>query len=331
MMNKNGMPPMGGMPSKGGMPPMDGMPPMEGSLRFEPGAGGPPPGFVPPMADISWVERKYLDVEYATESPAQKIDIYLPEEGDGPFPLLIHIHGGGFGLGDKRDDHMDVYLKGILKGFAVASVEYRLSGEALFPAAVLDVREAVRFVRANAADYQIDPTRIGVIGGSAGGNLAAMLAMNIPNGEFPGEEGKEICGDCSVKAAVDQFGPTDFAVMDTMARENGVSFVDHDMPFSAESSYLGGPLPELDNAYIQQANPMTYINDGMCPMLIQHGCLDKLVPYKQSVIFVEAIKEKLGEGRVEFDTLETADHEDMQFRADENMDRVWAWLDENIK
>lgn len=330
MMNKKGMPPMG-MPPKPGMPPMGDMPPMEGSLKFGDAAGGPPVGFVPPMADISWVERKYLDVEYAKESPAQKIDIYLPEEGEGPFPLLIHIHGGGFGMGDKRDDHMDVYLKGILKGFAVASAEYRLSGEAKFPAAVLDVREAVRFVRAHAAEYHIDPERIGVIGGSAGGNLTAMLAMNIPNGAFPGEEGKEISGDCSVKAAVDQFGPTDFAVMDDMARENGVSFVDHDMPFSAESSYLGGPLPELDNALIQQANPMTYINEKMCLLLIQHGCLDKLVPYKQSVIFVEAIQEKLGADRVEFDTLETADHEDMQFRADENMDRVWAWLDAHLK
>lgn len=325
MMDKKGMPPMGGMPPKGDMPPM------EGSLKFGDKAGGPPVGFVPPMADISWVERKYLDVEYAKESPAQKIDIYLPAEGDGPFPLLIHIHGGGFGLGDKRDDHMDVYLKGILKGFAVASVEYRLSGEALFPAAVLDVREAVRFIRANASDYHIDPERIGAIGGSAGGNLTAMLAMNIPNGEFSGEEGKELSGDCTVKAAVDQFGPTDFAVMDDMARENGVSFVDHDMPFSAESSYLGAPLPELDNAVIQKANPMTYINENMCPLLIQHGCLDKLVPYKQSVIFAEAIEKKLGEGRVEFDTLETADHEDMQFRADENMDRVWAWLDAHLK
>ena len=79
--------------------------------------------FEPPMADISWVKRKFLDIPYG-ESKAQAIDIYLPDEGEGPFPLVLHIHGGGFAFGDKRDDHMNAYLTGIKEGFAVASVAY---------------------------------------------------------------------------------------------------------------------------------------------------------------------------------------------------------------
>lgn len=98
------------------------------------------------------------------------------------------MHGGGFAFGDKRDDHMNAYLKALGWGWAAVSVEYRLSGEAIFPAAVLDCREAVRFLRKNAARYKLDPDRFAAIGGSAGGNLAAMLGMNIPNGAFHGEE-----------------------------------------------------------------------------------------------------------------------------------------------
>lgn len=311
---------------------------LEGSLRFGgpalkgiggkggPGAGGPPIDFKPPMADVSWVKRKYLDIPYGTESPNQIMDIYLPQEGEGPFPLLLHIHGGGFGLGDKRDDHMDTYLKFLEKGIAVGSIEYRLSGEAIFPAAVLDCRQAVRYIRKHAVDYQIDPEHIGTIGGSAGGNLSALLGMNIPNGAFPGEEDKELEGSCAVSVAVDQFGPTDFAAMDDMARENGVSFADHDEPGSAESSYMGGPLPELDKEYLAKANPVTYINEGMAPMLIQHGCVDRLVPYQQSVILADAIREKVGEERVKFTTLPTADHEDKQYSSEENLAIVWAFI-----
>ncbi len=311
---------------------------LKGSLQFGgpgpkspagkggPGAGGPPAGFQAPMADISWVKRKYLDVPYAAESKNQILDIFLPEEGEGPFPALFHIHGGGFGLGDKRDDHMDTYLKLLEKGIAIGSIEYRLSGEAKFPAAVLDCRMAIRFIKEHGAKYKLDTERIGVIGGSAGGNLSAILGMNIPNGEFMGEEGKEFARDCYVKVAVDQFGPTDFAVMDEMARENGVSFVDHDQPSSAESSYMGGPLQELDPEYLAKANPITYISDRMAPMLVQHGCVDRLVPYKQSVILVDAIRKKAGEGRVEFTTLPTADHEDKQYGTDENLELVWNFV-----
>lgn len=297
----------------------------DGSLQF--GApGDPPTGFVPKMADISHIKRKVLDVAYDTASPAQKLDLYFPETGDGPFPLVLHIHGGGFGMGDKRDDHMDTYLKLLDYGLAVGSIEYRLSGEALFPAAVLDCRQAVRFVRRHAADYAIDPERIGVLGGSAGGNLSAMLGMNVPNGAFPGEEGKMFDGSCAVRFAIDQFGPIDFRHMDDQARANGVSFADHDEASSAESSYMGGALPTLSDEWLAKANPTTYINEGMAPLLVQHGCLDRLVPFAQSVEFVHAICQKLGYGRVDFVPLPTADHEDKQYGEEWNLRYLAQWI-----
>ncbi len=305
---------------------------LDGSLRFDaPGGADGPPAFEIKLADISWVKRKFLDIPYASQSPAQRLDLYLPDEGDGPFSVVVHIHGGGFGMGDKRDDHMDTYLQGLKHGYAIASVEYRLSGEAIFPAAVLDCREAFRFLRRNAAQYSIDPSRICALGGSAGGNLAAMIGMNIPNGQFPGEEGQTFDGSCAVKACVDQFGPIDFRHMDEQARANGVSFADHDAPGSAESSYMGGALPELSDEWLAKADPTTYINKGMAPMLVEHGCMDKLVPFAQSVNFVNAIYQKLGQGRVEFVPLPNADHEDKEYSSDWNMSVLWSWLDKNLK
>lgn len=305
---------------------------LDGSLQFNApkGPGGPPADFQIKLADISWVKRKFLDVPYASRSKAQCLDLYLPDEGEGPFPLVVHIHGGGFGMGDKRDDHMDTYLQGLKRGYAIASVEYRLSGEAIFPAAVLDCREAFRFLKRNAAKYSIDPNRICALGGSAGGNLAALMGMNIPNGAFYGEEGLEFDGSCEVQAAVDQFGPIDFRVMDDQARANGVSFADHDAPVSAESSYMGGPLPALSDEWLAKANPTSYISSRMAPMLVEHGCVDKLVPFMQSVNFVNAIYQKLGRGKVEFVPLPNADHEDREYSSEWNMNVLWGWLDQTL-
>lgn len=283
--------------------------------------------FEPSMADISWISRKYLDVVYAEESPSQRMDIYLPEDGDGPFPVMFHIHGGGFAVGDKRDDHMNTYLWFLRKGIAVGSIEYRLSREAVFPAAVLDCRAAIRFIRKHAGEYQLNPSRIGVIGGSAGGNLSAILGMNIPNGAFPGEEGRVLTGSCHVKVAIDQFGPVAFQVMDEQAQENGISFLaDHSKAASPESKYMGGALSGLDEAYVAKANPITYINPAMAPMLVQHGRMDRMVPYQQSELLVNAIREKAPGAVVEFTTLPTADHDDPQYGSDENMELLWQFI-----
>jgi len=291
----------------------------------------PPRGWRPPLADISWVKRKFLDVPYDNHSKAQCLDIFLPENGEGPFPALVHIHGGGFAVGDKRDDHMNAYLKGLYEGFVVCSVEYRLSGEEHFPAAVLDVRQAIRFLRMNAASYCIDPGKITAIGGSAGGNLAAMLAMNIPNGDFYLESGAPAFSvQPYIQAAVDQFGPMDFKKMDQQARENGVSFVNHDNPSSAESEYLGVPIPQAGSDLCDKANPATFVSQAMCPLLIQHGRQDRLVPFQQSEALYQQIVERVGRGKAVFIPFDTADHEDRQFFSDLNLALIWRFLKENL-
>ncbi|MGM9564210.1 MAG: alpha/beta hydrolase fold domain-containing protein [Faecousia sp.] len=320
-------------PSFGGRPLMD-RPPFGGKPPVDDpgfGPGGPPPEWKPPMADVSWVKRKFLDVPYGTESPRQCFDLYLPEEGDGPFPLFVHIHGGGFAFGDKRDDHMDAYLEGIRRGYAVASVEYRVSGEAAFPAAVLDCREAVRHIKAHAAEYCVDPGRIAVLGGSAGGNLAAMLGMNVPNGGFPGEEGRTFSCEPTVQVCVDQFGPVRFETMEAQARANGVSETHPDPAMMPESKYLGVPVDKAPAELLTRAYPGTYASRAMAPLLVQHGTADHLVPWAQSEEFVRDLCARGFADKVEYAPLEGADHEDKRFTAKENMELVFAFIGKHIR
>ena len=301
--------------------------------REEPGgASAPQAEHMPQMTRVDAISRKTLDIPYATESPNQRLDIYLPEAGDGPFPALVYTHGGGFAFGDKRDDHLQPLLRALERGIAVVAVEYRLSGEALFPAAVLDVRQAVRFVKAHAAQYSIDPARLMAIGGSAGGNLAALLGMNVPNGAFPGECAAVCDGvQPDVLAAVDQFGPTDFKAMDAQARANGVSIADHDLPDSPESRYLGIGVAKASAALCAQANPLTDAGERMARLLVQHGTADRLVPYQQSEGFVEGLQRKGLGDRVELTTLAGADHDDARFYTEENQAIVFDFIDRVLR
>ena len=316
------MPPIGGpgMPPIGGKPPM-GMPPMGGSggPKFD----GPPPEM--PDADISGYPNNRLDLRYGDEHPRQVFDIFYPD-GEGPFPVLLHMHGGGFAMGDKRDFHIQELLDCTKHGYAFASCNYRRSGNAPFPAAVLDCRLFVDYLHSHAAELNIDADKICAFGGSAGGNLSALFAMNIE--KFYGEE-REV--NASVACAIDWFGPTDFSMMDEQARANGISLADHDMPHSPESQYIGAPLPVADREVLAAANPISYINDSMCPLLLQHGTMDVLVPKGQSDIFYEAIIEKLGEGRVTYLPLDGAGHDGPEFKSPENMAIVYAFMDKHLK
>ena len=105
------------------------------------------------------IERKYLDVPYCGESPFQILDLYYPNEGKKPYPVIVHLHGGAFANGNQRETHLEPILRGLERGYVVASVQYRRSGEALFPAQVWDAKAAIRFLRANAERYELDPAR----------------------------------------------------------------------------------------------------------------------------------------------------------------------------
>lgn len=291
----------------------------------------PPPGWKPPLADVSWVKRKFLDVPYGRESKNQCFDIYLPDEGDGPFPLLVNIHGGAFELGDKREEHMDTYLKALAKGYAVASLEYRFSFEAKFPAAPCDCREAIRYIKSHAEGYCVDVNRIAVIGGSAGGNLATMVGMNVPNGAFPGEENRnDFSCEPTVHVVINQFGPVKFETMQVQAKANGISKVFPDMEMAPETRYLGISPMKAPKELLDASYPATYASERMASMLVQHGTMDRLVPCEQSEELVKDIQSAGFGHKVAYIPLEGADHDDKRFFADDNMNIVFDFIAKHL-
>lgn len=301
-------------------------------MKRGPGMKGPPSGplpFPPPMINTQHITRKWLDLPYANLSPAQKIDIYLPEEGEGPFPVVFHIHGGAFAIGDKREIQITPFLEGLKRGYAVVSVNYRLSGEAIFPAGLQDLKAAIRWLRANQTQYHLDGNRIAACGGSAGGNYAAMLCLTADVSEFDDMSLGNSEYPCNVQAAVDWFGPTDFLKMDPQFAESGLGSCDHNQEDSPESRYLGAKITEIPEK-VQLANPITYVHENMPPILIQHGRMDHLVPVQQSIIFVEMLKKYVSPDRIEFEIIENADHGDPLFETDKNIERVFSFLDKHL-
>ena len=279
------------------------------------------------MADIASIENKVLDLPYAPLSKSQTLDLYLPSHREGNCPVLIHIHGGAFKKGDKRDHQLTPYLEGLKRGYAIVSINYRLSQEAVFPAAVHDCKAAVRYVKAKADQYGLDVDRIALVGGSAGGNLSAMVALTPDRKELEDLDLGYPEFDSRVKACVDWFGPTDFILMDDQLAQNGLGPQNHGDADSPESLYMGERITKLDPGVVARANPMTYIHPDSPYFLIQHGDVDHLVPVQQSIMFAEKLKEVIGEERVEFTILKGADHGDPQFASAENMQRVFTFLD----
>jgi acetyl esterase/lipase len=223
----------------------------------------------------------HRDLAYVPNGhPRQVLDLYLPRAAR-PLPLIVWIHGGAFRMGDKADR---IPVEMLNQGYAIASLNYRLSQHALFPAQIEDCKAAVRWLRAHAASYGLDPARFASWGESAGGHLAAMLGT--AGHERSLEVGEHLDRSSRVQAVVDFFGPTDFLQMDAHRPPEGMI---HDEPDSPESQLVGGPIQEHP-AEVARANPVTYVRSDAPPFLIIHGDRDPLVPYHQSTLLVTALE-----------------------------------------
>lgn len=284
---------------------------------------------LPPMSDTvdtSGLQRFWLDIPYASVSKTQTLALFLPNTGDGPFPLVINIHGGGFVFGDKFMGLDDILKPGLNKGFAVASINYRLSGEAKFPAAIEDTKAAIRFLRANAAKYLLNPSRFATWGQSAGGNLSALAAVTGRMTVFENPLLGNPNVSSALSAAVDFCGPIDFLVMDDQFTINGI-----DSPDSFESQYLGAPIQTVP-WLAKESNPQTYITiDGCPPFLIEHGTKDANIPYQQSVILSEYLLTALPPTEINLRLLDGATHCSDQFMTTENIEFTYQFLEQYLK
>jgi acetyl esterase/lipase len=213
---------------------------------------------------------------------ALKLDIVRPKVApEMPMPVVIWIHGGGWRGGNSKGG-IPRLMPFAERGYFCASLEYRLSGEAVFPAQIEDVKCAIRFLRSKAKEYHLDPDRIGVWGGSAGGHLAALLGTAGDVAELEGKGGHQNFSS-RVAAVCNWFGPADMVRMLETSNANGLDAV---------SKLIGGSLAEKKETAVK-ASPLTYVTRDDPPFLIMHGGKDTTVPVQQSELLHAAL-EKAG-------------------------------------
>lgn len=220
--------------------------------------------------------QAHRDLEYIPGGHARnKLDLYLPAKADRPLPVIVWIHGGGWTVGSKENCPAVQFVG---KGYAVASINYRFSQHALFPAQIEDCKAAIRWLRANAKKYSLDAAHIGVWGSSAGGHLVALLGASGDVKELEGQGGN-LDQSSRVQCVVDFFGPTDFTKV----------AIWHDKPDTHIAHLFGGPVREKKEL-AAKANPITYVSKTAAPFLIMHGEEDNLVPMNQSELLDAALR-----------------------------------------
>ncbi len=232
-----------------------------------------------------------------------RLDLARPKQGHGPFPAMVYVHGGGWSAGSRTDYH-SLMLPLARRGIVGISVDYRLTPKHRFPAPLEDVKAAVRWLRANAAKYNVDPDRIGAIGGSAGAHLVALLGTTAAEQE-------------KVSFIVCHGGPYDLELgYRRTLTDPTPGFIAG--RYSLEK-LIGGPLDRFEQAY-RQASPIHHVSKNTPPVLLIHGSLDKTVPVEQAQVFYRKLQE-LG---VESQLVEIADAGHSDFG--QSPDRVSAQM-----
>lgn len=237
---------------------------------------GPVQAFARPQVPKG-VEWK-ADIEYSNpDNQHLQLNMARPASGDGPFPAVLCIHGGGFRAG-KRESYDELCVQLAERGYVAATITYRLAPKYQFPAAVFDSKAAVRWLRANAAELKINPDKIGATGGSAGGHLVQFLGVTADVPRFEGDGGNANQSS-RVACVVNVYGPSDFT------KSYGKSVDAHEvLPL-----WLGGNLETARGRHIE-ASPLYWVTPAAAPTLCIHGTDDKYVAYEQAIWMVDKLK-----------------------------------------
>jgi acetyl esterase/lipase len=285
------------------------------------------------IASRAFADEKTYPIQMQTATYASPgghdllLDLFVPQGAGSQLPVIVFLHGGGWS-GGTRTTGPDFKRFFAQSGFAMASIEYRLTPSVTFPGNVEDVKTAIRWLRKNARTYGLDAGRIGLWGTSAGATLACVAALS-PKGMFEGEGNLEQSSE--VQCVLDAYGPTYFTLMDIETDEEketlqpiaaalvnappmvgGVvagrgagnqggappagrgargpagAAAPHDAPDSAESRLVGAPIQTAPDK-VKAASPLTYAHKGAPPFLIMHGLADNSVPHQQSILLYEAM------------------------------------------
>ncbi len=269
-----------------------------------------------PPANVPEGTEVHRNLEYVKGGhERQQLDLYVPKQASGPLPVIVWVHGGAWLAGSK--DGGGPALPFVRRGYAVASINYRLSQHAKFPAQIEDCKAAIRWLRANAKTYNLDPHHFAAWGASAGGHLVALLGTSGDVKDLEGSDGP-LDQSSRVQAVVDWFGPSDVTQI-------GGS---HDRPDSPEAKLLGGPVRDnLEKA--ARANPITYVSKDDPPFLIMHGDQDRVVPFSQSELLLDALKK--ADVDATFKPINGAGHGGREFSSEENRKLVEEFFDKHLK
>lgn len=260
--------------------------------------------------EIENLGRIILDQQYG-ESPSAKLDIYYPKEGDGPHPVFIEVHGGAWYFGQKSSIEFEPFLAGLKRGYVCISLGYTLSPEAIYPQAVREIKKAIKYIKDNKDRLNIDPNRMALWGGSAGAQLAAMAALSGDTGYLTDQV---TSNESRVNVLVLWYG--------CYNRELGKQLDNwiYDNHF--------GKKDRAENILL--SNPACHITKNAPYVFLQHGYTDMVVPYEQSVYLDSIIKIIAGKDRSRLDLLEACDHADAKMFAQENIEKVFDYIDDKM-
>ncbi|WP_086347835.1 alpha/beta hydrolase [Candidatus Enterococcus clewellii] len=271
------------------------------------------------IPQIDWIKNKQLDICYG-DHELQKFDVYLPE-GEGPFPVVVLVHGGGFAYCDKRDWHLYPGFFALQEGFALVSVNYRLLPNIKRMDPIDDLTEALAFIKKNAAQFKLDNENVFLYGTSAGGNLVSQVSLrNVAKGE-PVKGVAALCPllDFSNEAAYLEIFE---AIAPDYIKQNRDTMVE----------YLGFD-PAINVAAAKEANIDYVITDAAPPFYIQHGTMDPAVPVEQSINFARSLIKEIGEEKVILDLMPETGHAGggPEFLEKENIQPILAFFKSLVK
>lgn len=260
------------------------------------------------------------DIEYASvEGHSLRLDFYQTQKEELNSPLVVWIHGGAWRSGSKASVPVKHWLD---HGFKIASVDYRLSGQARFPAQVHDIKAAIRFLRRHADSFQFDPARITVAGASAGGHLAALVGVSNGLDELEGRVGKDLQQSSSVCAAVSFYGASNLNSILGQSTAHGLS-----VRVPALQLLLGGQPDQVPEAS-RLASPITHVDEMDPPLWLIHGDADPQMPIEQSTELEKMYrKNKL---IVRYDIIVGAVHGGPEFYTDQRLADLAAEIHDQI-
>ena len=267
--------------------------------------------------------RSYMDGERHT------LDVYLPNEGQGPFPVIVDIYGGGLIFGDKSSHKLEPALRLLDKGYAVVSVDYSLIHQKDFPFQIYEIKAALRFLSAHADEYQLDMNRVALMGVSSGAHLAVMpgvtASVDALQNPFMGDNNNQ---PETVNAIIAMYGPYEFDQFVDQFNESGVTpkYAETGTAESFEGQMFNQQAPKDVPQRVKMYSPKMYFNAEMPPILAFAGTADAVVPYQQTVNMINGAREFVSEDKAVLHLVEGTGHGPADYMSPEFTDEKAAFL-----